>query len=459
MKNWLWMALIVVLALSAALSACSPAQQPDAQAAASDEEAATSVKVATAQKGDVSVIFTYPADLAAQDSLDVLPVAAGRIENVYVRVGDTVNAGDPLAEVQKKSYDAQLKQAEAGLEVAQLQLAKMDEGTRPEQITAAQAAVQYARDMVNDVNTVDDNERTTAAAAMAQAEAALKLAQANYDAVAWSDRAGMTPQALALQQATIAYEAARAGYEQQTTPSDATLSPMMASLAQAEMSLALAQKPFTQTDYELANAQVKLAEAAVELANIQLDETVIRAPIDGVVAEVYVKVGDIASPAGAVALVLSDGLEASFEVEESRIGMVQEGQPASIRVTAYPDEDFPAVVTSVAPAADKTSHTFTVKVTPENRDGKLRSGMYADVSLLVDEKQAVVMVPNAALTQVGDQDVVYVVEDNVAWQRNVIPGAGNEQQFTEIVEGINAGETVVIAGQANLVDGTNVEIR
>jgi len=459
MKHWPWITLIAVMILSLVLTACGPAPQPAAMAAAAEEEPATSVRVETAETGDIAVVFAYSADLQAEQSLKVMPAAPGRIETVFIQVGDRVEAGDPLAEVEKESYAAQLKQAEAGLAVAQLQMAKMDEGTRPEQIAAAQAAVQFARDAVNDLNTVDDNERTTASAGLAQAEAALKLAQAEYDKVAWSDRAGMMPQSLALQQATIAYEAARAGYDLQTTPSDLQLSPLMIQLAQAEMALALAVAPFTQTDYDLAQAQVTLAEAGLDLANIQMDETVIRAPISGVVAEVYVKAGDMASPAGPVALVISDGLEASFEVEETRISEVEEGQYASIQVAAYPGEDFPAVVTSVAPAADSTSHTFTVKVTPQASDGKLRSGMFANVSLLVDEREAVVLVPEAAITQAGDQDIVFVVDGNVAQQRDVTIGATDYKCCTEIVEGVSAGEMVVTAGQANLVDGAAVEIR
>jgi HlyD family secretion protein len=459
MKHLPWIVMITILTLSMVLSACGPAPQSPAQAAAAVEEAATSVRVGTAETGDISVIFSYSADLEAETSLSVMPGASGRIEKVHVAVGDTIAAGDPIAEVEKDTYAVQLKQAEASLEAAKLQLVKMDEGTRPEQIAAAQAAVQFARDAVNDVGTVDDNERTSAAAGLAQAEAALKLAQADYDKVAWSDRSGMMPQSLALQQATIAYEAARAAYDMQTNPGAATLSPLLAQLAQAELALALAEAPFTQTDYDLAEAQVTLAESGLDLAKLQMEETVIRSPISGVVAEVYVKAGDMASPAAPVAVVISEGLEASFEVEEGRIAVVHEGQPASVQVAAYPGEDFPAVVTSVAPAADASTHTFTVKVTPAEDSGRLRSGMFANVSLLVDEKQEVVLVPNAAVTQVGDQDVVFVVDGNTAQQRSVTIGATDSACCTEIVDGVSAGETVVIAGQANLQDGDKVEIR
>jgi cell division protein FtsI/penicillin-binding protein 2 len=89
----------------------------------------------------------------------------------------------------------------------------MEEGARPEQIAAAEAAVQFTRNAVSDLTNISDEERTTAVAALAQAEAALRLAQSEYDKIAWAGQVGMMPQALQLEQATIAY-----GYGMSATP-------------------------------------------------------------------------------------------------------------------------------------------------------------------------------------------------------------------------------------------------
>jgi HlyD family secretion protein len=376
---------------------------------------------------------------------------------VLVQVGDHLKAGDTIAVVESKTYAAQLKQAQANLELARLGLAKMEEGTRPEQIAAAQAAVQFARNAVNDLNTITDDERTAAAAAMAQTEAALKRAQSEYDKVSWAGQVGMLPQALQLEQATVAYEKARADYNMQTHPSDLQLSPLMVQLAQAELALALAKQPYTKTDFDLARVKVDLAQSAVELANIQLNETAIRAPFDGIVAEMYITEGSMVGPGSPVALIVSRQLEVVVNVEESRINQIKQGQNAALRVNAYPGEDFPAVVTNVAPVADSNTHTFVVKITPVDDSGKLRGGMYADLSLLVEEKQAALLVPRAAVTLINDKESVYVVKDDVANLRQVTTGL-SDGDHVEILSGLQPAETVVTAGQANLTDGARVEV-
>jgi HlyD family secretion protein len=455
--------LLIALLLAALipLTACAPMSQPEpvAQAAAPEEVPAAPVEVAPVETGDIAVVYAYTGNVEAADSVDVMPGTAGRIGSVLVEVGDELKAGDPIAVVESDVYDAQLRQAEAGLEAARLGVAKMEEGTRPEQIAAAQAAVQFARNAVGDLTNVSDDERTTAVAALAQAEAALRLAQSEYDKIAWAGQVGMMPQALRLEQATIAYEAAKAAYELQTNPSDLQLSPLMAQLAQAELALALAKNPFTETDFEMARNQVRLAEAALDMARIQMHETTIRAPFDGVVAELYVTKGSMVAPQAPAALFVSKPVEIMLNVEESRISHVTQGQNAALRVTAYPGQDFPAVVTNVAPTADSQSHTFAVQVTPLDEDHLLRSGMYANVSLLIEEKQETLLVPRAALTELAGQETVYVVNgDNTVEQRAITTGL-EEDDRVEILSGLTAGEEVVIAGQASLQDGTKVEVR
>jgi HlyD family secretion protein len=466
-KGTPWVLIVLFMAAVPLMTACSPAAEPMpapvgaaqvAQAAAPAEAPAAPVQVAPVETGDISVVYAYTGDIQATDSVNLMPMAAGRIQSVLVEAGDELKAGDPIATVESDVYAAQLRQAEVGLEVARLSLTKMEEGARPEQIAAAQAAVQFARNAVNDLTDISDDERTAAVAALAQAEAGLRLAQAEYDKIAWAGQVGMMPQALQLEQATVAYEAAKAAYELQTNPSDLQLSPLMAQLAQAELALALAEHPFTKTDFDLVRAQIKLAEAAVDMASLQMDETTIRAPFDGVVAELYITEGSMVGPQAPVALFVSKQVEAVFNIEESRIGQVREGQNAALQVAAYPGQDFPAVVTSVAPIADTDSHTFVVKVTPIDEDHVLRSGMYADLSLLVEEKQATLLVPRAAVTEVGGEEIVYVVKDDDTVEQRVVTIGLVDDDRVEILSGLTADQMVVIAGQASLEDGVKVEV-
>ncbi len=453
---------VMILLFGAAMftTACQSeaTKQPVAQAAAAEEEKVIPVEVAEIRTGPMVLVLSYAGTLQAKDNLNIIPGANGRIESVLVEVGDEVKAGDPIAIVEDDTYLVQLKQAEAALTNAKLNLAKMELGSRPEEIAAAQAAVQLARAAVNDVANVNDDERTRAAADLARAEAELKAAQAEYDKIAWAGDVGRTPQAIRLEQATIGYQNALAKYNLDTNPSDSQLAPLMLQLANAELALALKKQPYRQIDFESARVAIQQAEAALEMANIQLGEVVIKAPFDGVVADLNVSKGSRVSPQSSVAQFISKEIEVVVNVPESRIGQLKKGQNAALQITAYPGQEFPGVVTSIAPVANANTRTFEVKITPVKGMNLLRSGMYANASVLAEEKQQTLLAPRAAIVTSSEQPLVYVVKsDNIVEQRPVTTGLSDEQNM-EILAGLKAGEIVVTAGQSSLTDGTKVEV-
>ncbi len=438
-------------------TACSPAAESANAAPPPQEPVGTAVEVAPVKSGDIALVFDYSGNLQAQSDVTLVPRVSGQVEAVLVKVGDEVKAGDPIAVIDHDVYAAQLKQAEAVLSQAQLKLQKMTEGARPEEVEAAQSAYQISQSALQDVQNIDDNERTTVAVTLANAQAALKLAQFEYDKIAWAGQVGETPQALTLEKATNAYEQALSAYQLQTNPSEAQLAPLQAALTKAKLDLALARQPFRPVDFELARAGIKQAEASVELAKLQLDYTTVRAPFEGVIGEVYLDQGSMVDTKSALALLVSNQVEVVLNVEENRLGQIAEGQHAALRVSAYPGVEFPGLVTSVAPIADKKTHTFVVKVTPLDKKSLLRSGMYADVSLLVEEKPQALLVPRSAVIMVDGQPLVYRVKENQVEQVKVSTGLSNDAEI-EIVSGLKAGDTIVVAGQSNLENGGQVKI-
>jgi membrane fusion protein (multidrug efflux system) len=207
----------------------------------------------------------------------------------------------------------------------------------------------------------------------------------------------------------------------------------------------------------MAKAGIQQAEAAVELAKLQLNYTTLHAPFDGVVGEVYVHQGNMVDNKSPIALFISPQVEVAINVEESRLGQISKDHHASLQVAAYPGVEFPGLVTSVAPLADQKTHTFVVKVTPLDKKGMLRSGMFADVSLLVNEKLQALLVPNSAVIRVDGQPTVYRVNADQVEQVKVSTGLSNDAE-TEIVSGLQAGDSVVVAGQSNLQNGAKVKV-
>lgn len=456
--------LVSLLPLVAACSSGASADQANngegAEAAVQQEtaeEKSVPVEVALVETGSISLVFNYTGSLQPKDTINILPGAAGKVEAVLVEVGDVVNEGDPIAVLEDDTYQTQVKQAEAALESAKLNLAKMKLGSRPEEIAAAQAAVELAKANLNDIATVDDDERTQAASNLARAQANLKRAQAEYDKIAWAGEVGTTPQAIALQEATIGYETALAVYNKQTNPSDSQLAPLMLQVAQAELQRALTTQPFRQIDFAQAEVGIKQAEAGLEAAKLQLKETIITAPFDGVVSELNITKGDRVSPQMPVATFISHELEAEIGVQESAISQLEVGQSSSLQVTAYPGQDFPGVLSSVSPVADPDSRTFSVKVTPTEGQELLRSGMFADVHVLAQENQNTILAPREAIIQTNPPSVFVVNNDNTVSERTVTTGL-YDQTSVEILQGLQPGDLVVVAGQSNLQDGAAADI-
>lgn len=452
--------MLLALLISATLltTACSSGTESVAQAAPPAVEKTVPVEVAVVKTGQMTSLLAYAGTLEAHDSLNILPKVSGRIHQILVEEGEQVQAGQPLATIEDETYQAQFQQAEAALTTAKLNLSKMEAGSRLEEIVAAQAAVNEARAQLTDIAKIDDNERTSAASALAQAQTALKSAQTEYDKIAWAGDVGATSQAKALEQATIAYQTALANYTKATNPGDATLAPLRSQLAQTELKLALVKEPFRPVDFELARTAIKQAEAALKLVRIQLDEATLKAPFTGTVAELYISPGSMVGPSSPVALFVSKDLEVVINIEENRLSQVAKGQHAALNVSAYPGLDFPAVVISVATVADDQTHTFVVKVTPQDKKVLLRSGMYADVTLLLDERQNTLVIPLSAIATLNNQPSVYVVRtDSVVEQRTVTTGLTDDSQV-EILSGLKAGEKVVVNGQINLQDGVKVEV-
>ena len=459
MQTRLWKTLIFILLPAILLVGCnSAAAAPDAQVV-EDERPPAPVEVTRAETGNIAATLNYAGDLQPTQELMLVSIVSGAVEEVMVETGDEVRAGDPILQVEDTTYKAQLKQAEAGLSAAQANLMKMKKGPREEQIEMARAALEAAQAQLRGVTTLSDDEATVAAANLAQAEAALRLAQYEYDKIKWAGQVGQTPQALQLQQATIAYETAKSGYNLQAHPDESVLAQLRAGIKQAEMNLKLAEDPFTEEDFALVRANVAQAEGAVALAQYQVDNAILRAPFDGVVSEVFATVGSVASPQSPAIKLISNDLKVIVNAPENQVVNLRSDQLAALKVSAYPGEDFPAAIDSIAPAADAASRTFPVTILAMDADKKLRAGMFADVSILLEEKVGVVLIPKSALTEVAGQTGVYVLSaDEKSVNFRPVSAGLSDDVRVEITSGLDPNELIVMAGLSNLSDGAAVEI-
>jgi HlyD family secretion protein len=367
-----WGTLVVLLALSGwAVLRGDGADEP-------------SYQTAEITRGRLHQVVTATGSVTPSVTVDVSSQLSGRIDDVFVDFNDKVSAGQPIARLDQQSYLAEVSKAAAALEVAR------------SEIHSKEADIQRARSAVASAEAEVEVRR----AEIARAEADLRAADADLRRKeTLGVRGGVTVDAL---------DDARAGLER----ARAAVQGARAAEAVHQQAIAMARAELARAEAELANsvARIPQVEATLELARVNLDQTVIRSPIEGVVVKRDLAKGQtVAASLEAPKLFMIAGdlgrMQVHARVDEADIGRIQVGQDATFRVDAFPGRVFRGQVAQVRKAPEVTQNvvTYTVVIAAPNPDLVLLPGMTALVQVTVVESGELTLVPNAALRYASDQ--------------------------------------------------------
>ena len=323
--------------------------------------------------------------------------------------------------------------AQANLDVAQAKLNQDLQGPTPQEIASAEAAVTSAQAVLDaaqaKLNQAQQgampSEIANGEAAVQNAQAALNAAQAKLQQVL----AGSTSQEIGNAQADV--RSAEAGVASAQAKLDDTL------------------KGAAATDIELQRAQVEQARLSLAQAQEDLDSATLKAPFDGIVASVGANAGDQVSSNVVIVSVLDPtGLHVDLTVGETDIGSLAVGQKAVITTDAISGVTFTGQVTQVGAQATVSQGvvTYPVKLAIDSGSSassqQLKSGMTANVSLIVAQRDNVLAVPAKAIRSVGGSSVVDVLSNGKIEARPVRTGLAGTQG-TEITEGLQEGDIVL----------------
>jgi RND family efflux transporter MFP subunit len=203
-----------------------------------------------------------------------------------------------------------------------------------------------------------------------------------------------------------------------------------------------------------------------------VEDTIIRAPFDGIVVSKDAQPGEMISPVsagggftrtGVGTIVDMTSLEIEVDVNEAYINRVHPGQKVEAVLDAYPDWKIPAHVIIAVPTADRQKATVKVRIAFDQHDPRILPDMGVKVAFITDEPasavaaQTMVEIPKAAMRRDGDQDIVFVVKNEKA-ERRAVKVAASVGETAQIASGVNEGETVIIEGPPDLKDGDDVKI-
>lgn len=327
------------------------------------------------ERHDLSSGRTFVGTVEARRRSSVGSAVSGRVVEFLVSEGDRVTKGQPLAKLLTRNLDIQIAAAKAELQLRQHELRELKNGAREEELREAESRLKAA-----------DAARRLAQAKLARVKGLIERNAATREEIDEVTSAAET--------ATAMYLAAKAAYDL------VVAGPRPEKIAQAQ-------------------ARADAADEEVNRLLDLLDKHTIVAPFAGYVVAEHTEVGQWIEPGKLVAEVVEvDPIEVRVPVPESYIPRLTLGTSARIDIEALPNQTFVGTVAAIVPRGDERSRTFPVKITLKNQqqpDGTplLKPGMFAKVSLPVDQKSHVLLVPKDSLVLGGPQPVVYVVTEDV----------------------------------------------
>jgi len=388
-----------------------------------DEEqivAATPVIIDSPKEGTIEDSLLYSGNLLPERSIGVVSKVSGKVENVHVHEGDRVDRGQLLISIEKDVVRLQMEQARAGYQAAAAQYRKAVKGVREEELNNAKALLE-------------------------QAEKDIEIARTNLD------RSRRLLDAGTISRAT--YEEAENSFESATTQ-----------VENARRNVSLMEEGASEEELEMAQANAEAMKAQLELARIQYENSDITSPGAGIVASVMVDEGNMVGTSTPLIIVVQDDpLYAEVPVPEKYFGQIAEKREqieARVLPIAYPDSPpFEGTVTGVDNVIDAASRTFIVEIAVENREKRLRPGMYVNAELILQKSEKAVMIPESALVIRDDQTVVFVVEKGDSFHAQLRPVAVGLRKggLIEIREGLSLKDQVIVKGNAFLEEGQIVE--
>lgn len=360
----------------------------------------------------------------------------GFVEKINVGEGDEVKEGTELLQLSVEDIDYAVRSAEAAYKAAEAQLESLRITIKPEHIKLAEAE-------------------------LAKAEAALRSASSDYDNSKYNFE-----NIKSLYNSGAVSEKEMKDADTLFDTSESILRNAEQSLKMAEYNLKLLQDGVSKEDIKGAEANVRMAEIRLEELKNSKGKTTVVSHISGTVLSKEVE-KDQAVTSGTLLYEIGDYDTAYIRVDVlvDDISQIKKGQKALISGDVLEDAEIEGTVYYIAPKAEASisslgveQQRIEVRISFDNKSLKLKPGFTMDVDIAAREKQEVLCIPDKSLFELDGKDAVFVVRNNRLELRYIETGLENDD-FVEVITGVNEGETVVVDPESKLEAGQRIKFK
>ena len=381
------------------LAGCSRKPNTASAARSEKEQRPVVVKTSTVTKREISRTVETVGSFVPLEEVKVSSEVEGRIEKIFVDIGDRVQQGQALLEVAPEEFQYQLDGKVSALHQ-----------------TLARLGVEGENEALKSDTEVPEVKK---------AAAELQQAKLNYDRARELSQQSLIPKQQ-LDDAEAKFNSARAGY-------DATVQQV-----------------------RVTKASVAQYRAEVALARKKLRDTQIRAPFAGWIKERLVSPGQYLRVQTPVYTIIDNSkLKFSGAIPEKMAPWVRVGGAVDLQVEAYPDRTFSGKISRVEPASSEQSRSFLIEAIIDNQNALLKPGFFAKASIVTDRQESALMVPASALSYDYGVYKVFAIHGNRVNAREVTIGEKLGDDY-EVLQGIQENEVIAVAGVQKLVDGMHV---
>lgn len=413
----------------------------------------TKVVLVQPKQANITETITSSGRVGGITETNVGSQSQGIVQKLYVAEGTEVVRGQQLAIIKNDVAQAQISQAQAGLDTAQSQFQQVSRGSLPSDIDAVMEQVRQAQAQVEQQNAAIVQAQKNVLqnrALLAQFEAERDLdkkelgrssslvkdgviSRSEYDKSVTTFRVAeekVTAQKQGIELAQSSVKSAQAG-----------LKSARANVRTQQSRLKTIQLGARPEDVSVAQQRVTEAEKALSVAREQAANANVIAPFAGTVTKINTEVGQTVGAQGIVTLV-SAQLEIRLDVDESNLSSLKVGQKTVISSGAFSDNSFNGEVSELGAAVDQTRGTIEIKVIPNQSPEWLRPGQTVDVNIITAENVNRLLVPQTALVRSGDDTIVFVIANGKVAQK-VVETRPITKDGVPIISGLTADELII----------------
>ena len=429
------------------------------------QQEASRPKPILAEQGNLSVTVSANGTVDSAKLVNVSPKKSGVVKELLVEEGDNLTKGQIIAKMDDSEFQGQLLEAQGQLAQAEANLSQLIAGNRPQEIAQAEARLEELEANLRQLIAGNRSQEIgQAKARVDNTKATLEQAEDDFQRNQMLQREGAIS-IQALNEKRAIYDSAKAAVaeaeEELSLVKEGTrqeeIDRARAEVKSQQQALDLLKEGTRQEEIDRARAEVLTAKGVLKTAQTQIEDTIVRAPFDGIVSAIYADPGafvtpttsgsSVSSATSSSILSLASENEVVANIAESNIAKIGIGQKVAIAADAYPGETFQGKVSQIATQAsvEQNVTSFEVTVALEGEEAKqLRAGMNVSTEFQIGELTNVLTVPTIAITQQNNQNGVFVGAPNQPPKFVPITTGTTVGDRTEVKSGLDGTEHIIV---------------